>query len=67
MSDTTLDDIAALRRALRSGHSRVQYKDRTVEYRSLEEIRSILQEMEVEAGLRSPGRRRTTPTYDSGL
>ena len=60
-------DITKLKQAIRSGVTRVTYKDRTVEYRSLSEMRDILAEMQTEQGARKSGRRRTNPTYDNGL
>ena len=62
-----LQDIASLRRAIRSGAQRVTYSDRTVEYRSLDEMHRILADMEREAGLRESGRKRTAPYYDRGF
>lgn len=61
-----LDDIAKLKAAIRSGHQRVQYGDRTIDYRSVEDMRSILKEMEREAGTATSGRKRTTPSYFKG-
>lgn len=61
------NDITKLKQAIRSGATKVTYKDRSVEYRSLSEMRSVLADMEVEAGTRTSGRRRTNPTYDNGL
>lgn len=63
---TILDEIKVLKAAIRAGAQRVQYKDRTVDYRSLEEMRSILKEMELEAGIGKSGRKRTTPSYFKG-
>ena len=60
-------DIERLEQAIVSGHQRVQYKDRTVEYRSLDEMERTLARMKREAGLARSTRRRTNPTYDSGL
>jgi hypothetical protein len=67
MPSLLLEEIQTLKAAIRSGAQRVQYRDRTVEYRSLEEMRSILAEMEEEAGLRKGGRKRQNPSYDRGL
>lgn len=61
------DDIKKLQSAIRRGVSRVQYKDRTVEYRSLDEMRDILAEMKREAGQTKSTRKRTNPTFDRGL
>lgn len=63
----TAEDIRVLKAAIRSGQQSVQYKDRNVTYRSLEEMRSILKEMELEAGVSKSGRKRSTPYYDRGL
>lgn len=41
-----LADLAALRDALRSGVRVVEYADRKVEYRSLNEIRSLMNEIQ---------------------
>lgn len=62
----TEDDIKALEREIASGHQSVSYKDRTVQYRSLSEMKEVLADMraDVEGKKRN---RRTNPTYDSGL
>lgn len=39
------DRIEALEEAIQSGHLSVRYEDKQVTYRSLEEMRSILEEM----------------------
>lgn len=39
------DDIDALKAAIRSGHLQVQYEDKRVTYRSLDEMKSILEDM----------------------
>ena len=66
MPSVLLQEIQTLKRAIRSGAQSVQYRDRTVQYRSLDEMRSILAEMEQEAGLRPSGRKRSNPYFDRG-
>ena len=58
----TPEQLAALERALATGEQRVTFGDRTVEYRSIDEliaainvVRRALQEQDITAG---PGRRR---------
>jgi hypothetical protein len=66
MDQELLDQIKALKTAIRSGHQSVQYSGRTITYRSLEDMRSALKEMEREAGTATSGRKRTTPSYFKG-
>lgn len=66
MSSLT-DDIAALEKAIRRGVNSVSYKDRKVDYRSLDEMERTLARMKREAGESDSTRKRTTPTYDRGL
>ena len=63
---TLLEQIQILKAAIRSGAHVVQYGDRRQEYRDLKEMRSILKEMELEAGLSTSGRKRTTPSFFKG-
>lgn len=68
MTDTVVTPalVAALERALYSGHKSVQYGERRIEYRTLDEMRQALTEARQElAGKRRI--RRATPNYDSGL
>ena len=44
--ERALADLAALREALRSGVRVVEYADRKVEYRSLNEMRSLINEIQ---------------------
>lgn len=59
------DDITALKQAIRQGAHVVRYDGHSVEYRSLAEMRSILREMEAEAG-KSPAPRVAYPAFDKG-
>lgn len=65
----TADDLAALDTAIKSGARRVAYRDRTVDYYSLEEmlkLRAVMQ-AEVATGDRTTyGTRRVYPEYDKG-
>lgn len=63
---TLLEQIQILKAAIRSGARVVQYGDRRQEYRDLSEMRSILKEMELEAGVATSGRKRTTPSFFKG-
>lgn len=62
----TEDDIEKLETAIASGHSSVSYKDRTVDYRSVDEMERILRKMKREVRGESASRR-NNPQYDSGL
>ena len=44
----TADDLAPLRSALASGALRVEFRDRTIEYRSIAEILAAIQYIETE-------------------
>ena len=60
----TADDIVALKRAIASGARVVRYRSGSVEYRSLSEMREILEIMEAEVHGKKP--RRTLAVYRSG-
>lgn len=47
----TASQLAALEEAIASGANTVQYQDRRVTYRTLEEMRSLRDEMAVELGV----------------
>lgn len=53
----TLEQYARLKEAYSLGATRVTYEDRTVEYRSLEEMRRLLGEIEADQGMSSSSRR----------
>lgn len=50
MARWTEAQLTALREALATGATRVSFEDRTVEYRSLAEIRSLIAEAEGDLG-----------------
>lgn len=54
MSDFTTDDLAAINRAIASGHLSVSISGRTVTFRSMEELRAardlIRQDLKVTSG-----------------
>jgi hypothetical protein len=63
----SLEDLAALERAIASGARRVRYADREVEYRTLDEMLRVRAEIR---GALAPPRRRPryhTPTFSKGL
>ena len=66
---TLSDEIAALKSAIRRGVKSVTYDGQTVTYRSLSEMRSILAEMERDAGVTSKPADggRVYPTYSKGV
>ena len=66
MTDVS-NKIAKIKEAIALGATSITYKNRTITYRSLDEMRSILSELEQEAGTKKSGRRRTTISYDNGL
>ncbi len=65
----TSDDLTALDTAIKSGARRVAYRDRTVDYHSLDEmlkLRAVMQ-AEVSTGDRTTyGTRRVYPKYSKG-
>jgi hypothetical protein len=65
MSDYTIDDLTAIRKAINSGSLKVRHRDREVTYRSLEEMQRIEQRIAAALGLSGP--RRNYPKYSSGL
>jgi hypothetical protein len=62
----TESDLESVNRAIRLGAVSVRYADRTVTYRSLDELRSIKREIEQALGVETPSRRRYGQ-YGSGL
>jgi len=62
-------DIDALRSAMAKGALRVRFGDREVQYRSLDEMRELLREMEIEVGAASGVKRirRVRLTTSKGL
>ena len=66
LSDWTEADITKLKKAIATGAQSVNYKDRSVTYRSLSEMKQTLNDMIKE--VRGTSRkRRVNPQYDSGL
>lgn len=55
-------DQARVEKAIASGTLRVQYADRSVTYRSLSELRSVLREIKAALGVAAPARRRYAQT-----
>lgn len=51
----TVDDYNTLKKAIAQGAMRVKYGDKEVEYRSLADMRSILNEMAEDLGLKKKG------------
>lgn len=64
----TASQITALRNAIASGAQTVSYSDKRVEYRSLDEMRQILADMEADlAGLTRTRQFRVVSPADKGL
>jgi hypothetical protein len=70
----TTDQLDALRRALATGERRVTFGDKTVEYRSVEELQTAIREVEAalakvqtEAGTRQPLVRQIRVTTAKGF
>ena len=66
----TSDDLAALDTAIKSGARRVAYRDRTVDYHSLDEmlkLRAVMQAEIVTDERTTYGTRRVYPEYDKGI
>ena len=62
----TQADIDALKRAIITGTVKVDYKDRSVTYRSIAEMKEALAFAEAEFSGKQP-KRSVNPIYDSGL
>ncbi|MFW6299486.1 MAG: phage head-tail joining protein [Oceanicaulis sp.] len=62
----TQADYDELKRAIATGATSVSYNGQRVDYRSLEEMKGLLSEMESELGLKTR-RRRSKATFDRGL
>lgn len=58
MSSWTLADLTALEDAIKTGVKRVQYTDRVVDYRSLDEMLQIRDLIRLELGIKQRGGRR---------
>ena len=64
----TLDQLTALESAIAQGATRVKYSDKEVEYRGLDEMNRIRQQMREELGLVVPVQsRRTYAEFDKGF
>ncbi|MEM9970400.1 MAG: hypothetical protein AAF762_04815 [Pseudomonadota bacterium] len=61
----TPDDVNKLKRAMASGARKVRFKDHETEFRSLNEMRRQLDDMEREVAGRAPVRR-TVAVFASG-
>ena len=57
MASFTQAQLDSLRRAYAAGVTRVSYGDKSTEYRSLEEMRRLITEIETDLGLRARSRR----------
>lgn len=53
----TQNDLIALEQAIATGARKVKYSDKEVEYRSLDEMYQILNDMKQELGVGKPRRR----------
>ena len=66
MTDWVEADLTAIRKAIKSGASKVRHSDgREVTYRSLAELYKVEADIKAELGL--TGVRRNNPLYSSGL
>lgn len=63
----TLTQLDLLNAAIAQGVTKVTYADKTVEYRSLNEMYRIKSEMMLELGLTKPNSGRRFADYRSGL
>jgi len=62
----TLEELDALEAAINVGALRVKYQDRDVTYRSLEEMRSIRDELREQLGVEASIERRRVWTFNRG-
>lgn len=71
MARFTVEEYEELKAALATGAMSVRFKDKEVRYRSQEQMRRLLKDMERDLGLddgNGSGRiRATTPRFDNGL
>lgn len=67
MTAYTAAEYEELRKAIAEGALRVQYQDRSVTYRSLDEMRSLLREMEQSLGLNPTATGQYRMSYNRGL
>jgi hypothetical protein len=63
----TLEQYNALKEAISLGAKKVEYGDKTVEYRSLSEMMALLDVMGKDLGLSTGEMRVTVPIIDRGL
>lgn len=64
----TIEQITALKEAIAQGALEVQYADKRITYRSLDEMNRILQQMQEELGLARPVSSRISyPSFNKGL
>jgi len=62
----TLEQYQALKCALAEGAKVVRYQDKWIEYRSFDEMKKILGEMEIELGLKSSRCKRIYGRFSKG-
>lgn len=67
MPTYTMEQYTALSEAYALGATTVSYGGKTVNYRSLEEMRNLLIEMEQALGLTPKKKTRVYPIFDNGL
>jgi hypothetical protein len=63
----TVEQVATLEAAIAQGATSVQYADKKVEYRTLADMRSVLNDMKNELGLLTGKKRRFFPSFNKGL
>jgi hypothetical protein len=65
----TTDQLQALQNALASGELRVRFTDREVEYRSVEELKAAIREVQIALGIdpNTPRVRQVRVYTDKGL
>ena len=65
----TTTQLDALKRALATGEHRVSFTDKTVEYRSVDELRAAIRAVEAELarGAGTPAKRQIRVTTSKGL
>jgi hypothetical protein len=65
-SDYTLEQYQALKCALAEGAKVVRYQDKWIEYRSFDEMKKILGDMERELGLKKSRYKKRFGRYSNG-
>lgn len=67
MARYTQQQLDRLNEMISLGVTKAKYGDKEFEYRSLEQMRSLRDEMELDLGIKKPNSGRTYATFDKGV